>query len=117
MCVDVCHPNESITCGVYGRSVSMYFVIGPMLQMNLSDVDDLQIQGVNFDSFYVLFGFPVSSYQFDNFELIHPERTCGIIVNSATVNKSGQYMCTIEHFAARNNWRVMLKQTLQLCGR
>jgi hypothetical protein len=115
MCVDVCHPNDSITCGVYGHNVSVYFVITPMLQINMSDSDIVQIQGNNGVSFAFPFGSPVSQAQSDNVALIHPERTCGIVVNSATVHDSGQYMCKITHYVVVTV--ATLKQTLQLCGR
>jgi hypothetical protein len=116
MCVDVCYPNEGVTCGVYGQDVSLYFVITPMLQMNLSDSDFVQIQGLNVTSFYFLFGFPVTSFQFGNFVPIRPERTCGVVVNNTTVRDSGQYVCTLTH-SALNTLSVTLKQTLHLCSR
>jgi hypothetical protein len=118
MCVDVCHPNDSITCGVYGRSVSVYFVITPTLQMNLSDTYWVAIQGDKGLSFGFPFGNPVSQAQPGNVVSIHPERMCGFVVNSASVNDSGQYLCTIKHFAIGYTWSVTLnQQTLQLCGR
>jgi hypothetical protein len=119
LCVDVCHPTESVTCGIYGQDVSVYFVITPTLQMNIIDYDIVQMREVDGDNFHLFFGNPVTSYQFGHFVLLHPERTCGFIVNNATVNDSGQYLCIIKHFALGigYTWRVTLQQTLQLCGR
>jgi hypothetical protein len=116
MCVDVCYPNEGVTCGVYGQDVSVYFFITPMQKMNYTDDDSVQIQGVNGVSFSLPFGNPVSQAQRSNVIAIRPEHTCGIVVNSTTVHDSGQYMCTITH-TGNITWSVTLNQTLQICGR
>jgi hypothetical protein len=115
MCVDVCHPNEGVTCGLYGQDVSVYFVITSTLQKNLWDMSFIFIQGVNGVSLDFAFGYPASPSQSGSVALIRPERTSGIVVNNASVHDSGQYMCTIKNFA--NTWSMTLNQTLQLCGR
>jgi hypothetical protein len=117
MCVDVCHPNESVTCGVYGQNVSVYFVITPALQMNLSDTHWVDIRGNNGINFSFYFGNPVTQVQLGNVMPIHPECTCGIVVNNASGHDSGQYVCTVTLLSPVVTIVVTSKQTLQLCGR
>jgi hypothetical protein len=114
VCVDVCYLTESITCGLYGQDVSMYFVTPPTY-FDLAFSATIQaVSGVSFE--FSLF-YPESQAHSGNVMLIHPENTCGIVVNNATVHDLGRCTCTIRTAGMRPFWSMTLNQTLQLCGR